>query len=238
MRAHRPHFAPLSRSAFAGFRFPPEVIVVAVRWYLRFGLSYRDVEELLVERGVEVDHVTVYRWLLRFTPLLADAARPCRHRPGDRWFVDETYVKVAGRWRCVYRAIDQFGQVIDVFVSVHRDAKAARRFFERAIGMTKVTPVEVVTDRAATYPRVLEDLLPAAWHRTERYANNRVEADHGRLKSRLRPMRGLKQDCNARVVVVGHAFIQNVRRGHYELATEEPANRRLAVAFDELAMAI
>jgi hypothetical protein len=88
-------------SAFAGFRFPPEVIVVAVRWYLRFNLSYRDVEELLVERGVEVDHVTVYRWVQRFTPLLADAARFCRHSPGDRWHVDETYVKVNGGLRCV-----------------------------------------------------------------------------------------------------------------------------------------
>jgi transposase-like protein len=78
------------RSTFAGFRFLSEVIVVAVRWYLRFGLSYRDVEELLAERGVEVDHVTVYRWVLRFTPLLADAAWPCRHAVGDRWQVDET----------------------------------------------------------------------------------------------------------------------------------------------------
>jgi transposase, IS6 family len=96
----------------------------------------------------------------------------------------------------------------------------------------------VITDRAATYPIVLEELLPAPWHRTEQYANNRVEADHGRLKARLRPMRGLKQDWNARVIIVGHAFVQNVRRGHYELATEEPTNRRFAVAFDELAMAI
>ena len=88
----------VDRSAFAGFRFPPEVITVAVRWYLRYGLSYRDVEELLAERGVEVDHVTVYRWVQRFTPLFADAGRPLRHATSDRWFVDETYVKVAGRW--------------------------------------------------------------------------------------------------------------------------------------------
>jgi transposase, IS6 family len=114
----------LPRSAFTGFCFPPEVIVLAVRWYLRFALSYRDVEELLAERGVEVDHVTVYRWVLRFTPLLAEAARPCRHAVGDRWQVDETYVKVAGQWRYVYRAIDQFGQVIDVFVSRRRDTAA------------------------------------------------------------------------------------------------------------------
>jgi IS6 family transposase len=101
MRTRRPRASPLPRSAFAGFRFPPDVIVLAVRWYLRFGLSYRDVEELLAERGVEVDHVTIYRWVQRFTPLLAEAARPCRRRAGDRWFVDETYVTVASRWRYV-----------------------------------------------------------------------------------------------------------------------------------------
>jgi transposase-like protein len=238
MRTRRPRLALVQRSTFTGFRFPSEVIVLAVRWYLRFGLSYRDIQELLAERGIEVDHVTVYRWVQRFTPLLADTARPCRHRAGNRWFVDETYVKIGGRWRYVYRAIDQLGQVIDVFVSPQRDAMAARRFFEEAIRTTKVTPVEVVTDRAATYPMVLDELLPAPWHRTEQYANNRVEADHGRLKARLRPMRGLKQDRDARVIIVGHAFVQNVRRGHYELATGESTNRRLAVAFDELAMAV
>jgi IS6 family transposase len=106
MSTRRPRPAPATRSAFAGFRFPPDVIVLAVRWYLRFDLSYRDVEELLTERGIEVDHVTVYRWVQRFTPLLAEAARPCRHRVGDRWQMDEIYVKVAGRWRYIYRAID------------------------------------------------------------------------------------------------------------------------------------
>jgi transposase, IS6 family len=138
----------------------------------------------------------------------------------------------------VYRAIDQFGQLIDVFVSARRDTKAAQRFFERAIKATKVTPTEVITDQAPVYPVVLEELLPAAWHRTERYANNHIEADHGRLKSRLRPMRGLKQDRSARVIIAGHALVQNIRRGHYELAVEEPTNRRLAFAFDELAVAI
>jgi transposase, IS6 family len=147
-------------------------------------------------------------------------------------------VKVAGQWRYVYRAIDQFGQVIDVFVSPRRDAKAARRFFERAIGTTKIAPAEVTTDQAPVYPAVLEDLLPAAWHHTDRYANNRVECDHGRLKARLGPMRGLKQDRSARVIIAGHAFVQNLRRGHYELAVAEPTNRRVAVAFDELVLAI
>jgi transposase-like protein len=237
MSPYRPR-QTIAQSAFAGFCFPSDVIVLAVRWYLRYGLSYRDVEELLAERGIQVDHVTIYRWVQRFTPLLAEAARPCRHAVGDRWQVDETYVKVAGRWRYVYHAIDQFGQVIDVFVSVRRNARAARRFFEQAIGTTKGMPVEVVSDHAPVYPAVLEELLPAAWHRTEQYANNRLECDHGRLKARLRPMRGLKQDRSARVVSAGHAFVQNLPRGHYELGVEAPGNRRLEVAFDELALTI
>ncbi len=112
-----------AKAAFAGFRFPPEVIVVAIRWYLRCNLSYRDVEELPVERGVEVDHVTGYRWVQRFTPLLADAAR-------------------------FARAVDQHGQVIDVLVSIRRDAAAPRRFFRRAIAVLKVKPTEVITDAA------------------------------------------------------------------------------------------
>src|ERR1700681_701155 len=146
---HARPVAAFRRSAFAGFRSPPEIIVLAVRWYLRFGLSYRDVEELLAERGIEVDHVTVYRWVQRFTPLLVDAARPCRHTVGDRWYVDETYVKVAGRWRYVYRAIDQYGQIIDVYVSPRRDTRAARRFLAAALG-SHGQPAEIVTDRAWT----------------------------------------------------------------------------------------
>jgi transposase-like protein len=125
-----------------------------------------------------------------------------------------------------------------VFVSPRRDAKAARRFFERAIGTTKIMPTEVVTDRAPTYPVMLEHQLPAAWHRTERHANNRVEADHGRLQARVRPMRGRKQDRSARVIIAGHAFVQNLCRGHDELAVAEPVGRRVAVALDELAWAI
>ena len=120
MSTRRPQPASIAGSAFAGFCFPPDVIVLAVRWYLRFALSYRAVEELPAERGVEVDHLTIYRWVQRFTPLLAEAARPCRHAVGQRWFVDETDVKVSGRWRHVYRAVGQVGQVIDVFVALRR----------------------------------------------------------------------------------------------------------------------
>ncbi len=206
-------------SVFAGFRFPREVISVAVRWYLRYGLSYRDVEELLAERGVTVDHVTIYRWVQRFAPEFIEAARPCRRAPGDRWFADETYLKVAGQWTYLYRAIDQHGQVIDVLLSARRDLAAARRFFARATRAGTI-PVEVTTDRAPVYPRVLDELVPPAVHVAEQYANNPVEADHGRLKARLRPMRGLKRHRSVRILAAGHAFIQNLRRGHYEIATE------------------
>jgi transposase, IS6 family len=239
MRSHRhAHPRPAQSSAFAGYRFPPEVITLAVRWYLRFGLSYRDVEELLAERSIEVDHVTIYRWVQRFSPELIDAARIRRHVVGDRWHVDETYVKVGGTWRYLFRAIDQFGQVIDVFLSLRRDAKAARLFFARATADTRISPVEVTTDRYRLYPRVLDDMFPEAIHRTELHANNRLEADHGRLKARLRPMRGLKRDRTARVIVAGHAFIQNLRRGFYDLATGAEPAVRLADAFTELAMVI
>ncbi len=124
-----------------------------------FGLSYRDVEELLAERGITVDHVTVYRWVQRFTPLLIDAASPRRHAPGDRWFVDETYVKVAGRWTYLYRAIDQYGQVIDVLVSEKRDLTATRLFFSHALERGP-HPTEVNTDRAPAYPRAAAHRLP------------------------------------------------------------------------------
>jgi IS6 family transposase len=233
----RPARVSAPRSGFAGFRFPPEVITLAVRWYLRYGLSYRDVEELLAERGITVDHVTIYRWVQRFTPLLIDAARPCRHAPGDRWFVDETYVKVAGRWVYLYRAIDQYGQVIDVLVSEKRGLAATRRFFTRALEHGP-RPAEVTTDRAPAYPRVLDELTPSVCHVVEPYANNPIEADHGRLTSRLRPMRGLKRLRSARVISAGHVFVQNLRRGHYELGVDVDQQHRLGVSFTELACTI
>ncbi|GAA1293439.1 hypothetical protein GCM10009609_73040 [Pseudonocardia aurantiaca] len=136
--------------------------MLAVRWYMRYGLSYRDVEELLAERGIAVDHVTIYRWVQRFTPELIDAARPCRHVAGDRWFVDETYLKVAGRWVYLYRAIDQYGQVIDDLASPKRDLAATRRFFSRALNTAR-RPTEVTTDRAPAYPRVLDEVVPEPW---------------------------------------------------------------------------
>jgi IS6 family transposase len=141
-------------------------------------------------------------------------------------------------WRYVYRAIDQHGQVIDVMVSTRRNGNAARRFFRRALTTLKVTPSEVVTDAAAVYPAVLDELIPSAWHHVEQYANNPIEADHSQLKQRLRPMRGLQTDRTAQVIVAGHAFMQNLRRGHYELGIEAAPAVRVAAAFTELAQAL
>ncbi len=232
-----PRQVPPPRSGFARFRFPPDVILVAVHWYLRYARSYRDVEELLAERAITVDHVTVYRWVQRFTPLFIDAARPGRHAPGDRWFVDETYLKVAGRWVCLYPAIDQRGQVIDVLGSEKRDLAATRRFFTRALEHG-TCPAEVSTDRAPAYLRAVEELMPAACHIVEQYANNPIGSDHGRWKARLRPMRGLKRLRSTRVISAGHAFVQNLRRGHYQLGVDVGPRHRLPAVFTELARAI
>jgi IS6 family transposase len=141
----------------------------------------------------------------RFTPLFADAGRPLRHATGDRWFVDETYVKVAGRWRYLFRAVDQYSQVIDVMLAEQRDTAAARRFFIRAL---RYGPAPVRGDHRPGQPylRVLDELVPAA-HITEQYDNNPIESDHARLKARLRPMRRLKRLRSAARIAAGHAFV-------------------------------
>lgn len=181
--------------------------------------------------------MTVYRWVQRFIQLLIDAARPCRHVPGNRWFVDETYVKVAGRWIYLYRAIDQYGHVIDVLVSEKRDLAATRRFFTRALEHGPC-PSEVSTDGVPAYPRVLDELVPSACHVVEQYANNPIEEDHGRFKARVRPMRGLKRLRSVKVISAGHAFVQNLRRGHYELGVDADPRHRLPAAFTELTRAL
>lgn len=203
-------------AAFRRFQFPPDIIVLAVRWYLRYNLSYRDLEELLAERGVEVDHATLQRWVQRFTPMLITAARSRRRPVGERWHIDETYLRIRGVWQYLYRAIDGQGQVVDAYLSPRRDLHAARSFFLKAKIVTGGTPTEAVTDRAPAYPRVIHELCPGATHERRKHANNPVECDHGRLKARLRPMRGLKRATTTSTVVDGHAFIQNIRRGFYQ----------------------
>jgi transposase, IS6 family len=153
---------------------------------------------VLAERGVEVDHVTAYRWVRRFTSYSPTPLARSRTLPGIGGFVDETYVKIAGRWRYLYGAVDRFGQVIDVLLSGRRDTEAARRFFRRALQHCPAL-ADITSDKAGPYLRVLDELVPAAVHVTEQYANNRIEADHGRLKARIRPMRGLKRLGSAAV---------------------------------------
>ena len=138
----------------------------------------------------------------------------------------------------MYRAIDEHGQVIDVLVSKRRDIVAARAFFAAAV-LAPGEPDEVITDRAAALANAVAKLMPDARHNTAQYANNRIECDHGRLKARLRPMRGLKTDRTASVIIRGHAFVQNLRRGHYELGADANCGQlRIASAFDELASTI
>jgi transposase-like protein len=132
---------------FAGFRFPREVIAIAVRWHPRYGLPYQDVEQLPAERGITVDHVTACRRARRLAPEFTGAAGFCRHAPGDRWPADETYLKVAGRRACLYRAIDHHGQVTGALLSKRRGLAAARRFLARALRAGTI-PAEVTTDRA------------------------------------------------------------------------------------------
>jgi IS6 family transposase len=158
-------------------------------------------------------------------------------RPGTGGSWTRPTSRLPGEGLYLYLAVDQHGQVIDVLLSLRRDLAAARRFFTRALRSGTV-PVEVTTDRAPAYPRVLDELVPSALHTVERHANNPVEADHGRLKARLGPMRGLKRHSSARILAAGHAFVQNLRRGHYDIATETPGTHRLRIAFDDLAVTI
>ncbi len=155
-----------SGSAFSGYRFPDAVIALAVRWYLRYRLSYADVTEWLAERGITVDPSTIYDWVHTFTPRFIAAARAHRTSVGDRWRVDETYVKVGRRQRYLFRAIDDQGQIIDLYLSDRRATAAAQRLFEGALESSGRAPTRVTTDKATCYPPALRAVLPAAQHRS------------------------------------------------------------------------
>ncbi len=228
-----------STSAFCGYRFPDDIIALAVRWYLRFRLPYADIAELLAERGVHVDPSSVFDWVQRFTPLYKEAARPHRHRVGTRWAVDETYIRLAGRWVYAYRAIDEHGQVIDVYLSETRDTAAATAFFEQAIARTDVRPHRVTTDKAPTYPPALRAVVPEAEHITGKMEQQGIERDHQHLKGRTRSMRGFQQLRCAQVVCDGHGFMRNLRDGFYRLGEPTgdprlPQAPRLMRAWDDL----
>jgi IS6 family transposase len=231
-------FTARSSSAFSRHAFPDDVIALAVRWYVRYRLSYADVAEWLAERGIEVERSTVYRWVQRFLPLFGEAARAHRTPVGAQWRVDETYCRLNARWAYLYRAIDEDGQVVDVYFSERRNAEAARAFFTRAIAGTGVTPERVTTDQPRCYPPALRAVVPAAVHRSSRYLNNGLERDHGHLKQRLRPMRGFKQAASADTVSRGHGLIQNLRHGFSTLTAAVPRPLRLATAWPHLSSVI
>jgi transposase, IS6 family len=231
-------FTRRSSSAFSGRAFADDIIALAVRWYVRYRLSYAEVSEWLAERGVLVDQSTIYRWVQRFLPLFGDAARQYRRPVSPDWRVDETYARIRGRWHYIYRAIDGCGQIVDVYVSAARDIVAARTFFERAIASTGTTPRRAITDKAAPYPSALAAAVPGALHRTGRYRTNGIERDHGFLKERLRPMRGLKSVASAAIFTCGHALLRNIRRGFYRVVEAVPQRLVLVWTWNRLAEAV
>jgi IS6 family transposase len=221
------------------YRFPDEVIALAVRWYLRYKLSYADVAEWLAERGVFVDPSTIYDWARVFTPRFIAAARAHRAAIGRRWRVDETYIKVGKHWHYLYRAIDEHGQIVDVYLSNRRNAAAAQAFFEAALATSTVTPTRVTSDKATCYPPALRTVLPNAEHRTSKYLNNGLERDHqhGRPpgEGRVRPMRRFKLASSASSFCQGDASIRNLVCGYSSLTEEVPLRQRLAAAGSVLA---
>jgi transposase-like protein len=228
-----------SGSAFCGYRFPDTIIALAVRWYLTYRLSYAEVAELLAERGVYLDASTVFDWVQRFTPLYQEAARHHRHRVRGKWSVDETYVKVAGVSCYVFRAIDDLGQVIYVYVSPTRDTEAAIRFLGQAMESTGVRPETATTDEAAIYPPALQAVLPETRHRAGKAEQQGTERDHQHLKGRYRSMRGFKMLHCAQTVCAGHGFVRNLREGFYRLGIvmsdpRIPQAPRVMRAWDEI----
>lgn len=234
----RRRFTARSSSAFSHHAFPDDLIALAVRWYVRYRLSYADVVEWLAERGLVVDRSTVYRWVRHVLPLFGNAARAHRRQVGTRWRVDETYTRLNGKWTYIYRAIDQHGQVVDAYFSERRNATAAQTCFERAIDETGVTPERITTDKAKCYPPALRAVVPGVEHRASKYLNNGMERDHGHLKQCLSPMRGFKQASSADILARGHALIRNLRNGFSELTVGVPCLLRLATAWPQLAQAI
>ena len=191
----------------------------------------------MAERGILVDQSTIYRWVQRFVRLFGEVACKYRDPVDPDWRVDETYARIRGRWHYIYRAIDGCGQIVDAHVSPTSDTVAARRFFERAIASSGTTPRWVITDKAGAYPSALAALVPGVLHRTGRYRTNGIERDHGFLKERLRPMRGLKSRRFTAVFVVGYALVRNICRGFYRIA-EAPKRLMLAWSWTRVAEAV
>ena len=208
-------------SLFKRRRFPAEIILLCVRWYCKYGISYRDLAEMMQERGVEVDPSTIMRWVHRYAPEIEKRVRRYQgHRSGS-WRVDETYVRVGGCWKYLFRAVDKHGQLIDFMLSDRRNTRAAYRFLRKALKtMNDYPPSSITTDKLASYPKAIRRLQSEGLlskeveHRTSKYLNNVIEADHGALKRVIRPTRGFQRMKTAYATLKGFEVMRMIRRGH------------------------
>jgi IS6 family transposase len=206
--------------AFKGRQFTDEVILWAVRWYLMFPISYRDLELMLRDRGVRVDHTTIFRWIQAYAPELEKRIRPHLRLSNGSWRVDETYIKVKGRWAYLYRAVDSRGQTIDFLLSTKRDAKAAKRFFRKALGQPHtVNPRTITVDKNPAYPKAATEMKDGGelWRRSRlrqvKYLNNIIEQDHRRIKRLTRPGLGFGGFWTARRTLAGFEAMAMIRKG-------------------------
>jgi len=205
---------------FKGRQFTAEVILWAVRWYLMFPISYRDLALMLQERGVAVDHTTIFRWIQAYATELEKRIRPHLCRSNDSWRTDETYVKVKGRWKYLYRAVDSRGQTIDFLLSAKRDAEAAKRFFRKALAQPHtVNPRTITVDKNAAYPKAASEmkrdgeLSRRSRLRQVKYLNNIVEQDHRRIKRLIDPGLGFGRFWTARRTLAGYEAMAMIRKG-------------------------
>ncbi|OSP23776.1 IS6 family transposase [Streptomyces sp. PU_AKi4] len=178
--------------SYKGHRYPVEVISHCVWLYFRFPLSYREVEELMLQRGVIVSYETVRRWCVKFGQAYADGLRRRRPQPGDKWHLDEVFLKVNGEWRYLWRAVDQDGHVLDILVQSRRDAKAARRFMAKLLKKQCRVPRVLVTDKLKSYRAAHRELMPSVEHRAHKGLNNRAENSHQPTRQRERAMKGFR----------------------------------------------
>jgi putative transposase len=178
--------------SYKGHRYPIEVISHCVWLYHRFPLSFREVEELMLERGVVVSYETVRRWCVKFGPAYARELRRRRPRPGDKWHLDEVFIKINGERKYLWRAVDQDGMVLDILVQNRLDTAAARRFFRRLLKNTGAVPRVVVTDKLRSYGAAHREIMPSVEHRQSKYLNNRAENSHQPTRQRERAMKGFR----------------------------------------------
>ncbi|HJN44296.1 MAG: IS6 family transposase [Acidobacteria bacterium] len=198
--------------SYHGYRFPAEIISHAVWLYHRFGLSFRDTEDLLAQRGVTVTHETIRRWCRTFGPQYARALRRRLGRMGDTWHLDELFVTIQGRRQYLWRAVDEDGDVIDILVQSRRNRRAAERFFRKLLKSQGWEPRRLITDKLRSYSAALRTVMPSVVHCTDQYANNRAEVSHQPTRQRERQMRRFKSAAHVQQFVSVHGLVQNLFR--------------------------